>query len=80
MGWLHGDRHDRKVEKARNWFNRAVTLNPDIGDFWALAYKFECQHGTKEQQDDVLARATAGDTSTLLVKHSPPPVKLSRCR
>jgi len=35
---------DRKVDKARSWLNRAVTLAPDIGDFWALYYKFELQH------------------------------------
>lgn len=23
--------HDRKVDKARSWFNRAVTLNPGEG-------------------------------------------------
>ena len=22
-------------EKARSWFNRSVTLNPDLGDHWA---------------------------------------------
>eukprot|EP00959_Pyramimonas_sp_CCMP1952_P115381 2411807-Pyramimonas_sp.AAC.2 len=49
-----------QVEKARNWFNRAVTLNPDIGDFWALTYKFECQHGDKDKQEDVLKRASLG--------------------
>jgi hypothetical protein len=46
-----------QVEKARNWFNRAITLNPDIGDFWAQYYKFECQHGTKQQQEDLLTKA-----------------------
>lgn len=39
-----------QVEKARSWFNRAVTLNPDVGDHWAHFYKFECQFGTPEQQ------------------------------
>jgi len=48
---------DRKVDKARSWFNRCVTLEPDIGDFWAQYYKFECQHGTAEQQAEVLKRA-----------------------
>ncbi|KAL7000360.1 Protein STABILIZED1 [Sarracenia purpurea var. burkii] len=51
--------HDRKVDKARNWLNRAVTLAPDIGDFWALYYKFELQHGTEENQKDVLKRCIA---------------------
>lgn len=26
---------DRKVKKARNWFERAVTADPDNGDAWA---------------------------------------------
>nr|XP_010918430.1 protein STABILIZED1 [Elaeis guineensis]XP_010918431.1 protein STABILIZED1 [Elaeis guineensis] len=53
--------YDRKVDKARNWFNRAVTLAPDIGDFWALYYKFELQHGTEEQQKDVLKRCISAE-------------------
>ncbi|PQQ09001.1 protein STABILIZED1 [Prunus yedoensis var. nudiflora] len=53
--------HDRKVDKARNWLNRAVTLAPDIGDFWALYYKFELQHGTEENQKDVLKRCEAAE-------------------
>ncbi|GLC38459.1 hypothetical protein PLESTB_001727900 [Pleodorina starrii] len=52
---------DRKVEKARSWFNRAVTLNPDIGDHWAHFYKFECQFGTPEQQAEVSSRCTAAE-------------------
>jgi len=27
------------VDKARNWFNRAVTLAPDVGEFWAQFYR-----------------------------------------
>nr|KYP53403.1 Pre-mRNA-processing factor 6 [Cajanus cajan] len=53
--------HDRKVDKARTWLNRAVTLAPDIGDFWALCYKFELQHGTEENQKDVLKRCIAAE-------------------
>ena len=53
--------HDRKVDKARSWFNRAVTLAPDIGDFWALYYKFELQHGSEENQKDVLKRCVAAE-------------------
>lgn len=29
------------MDKARSWFSRAVLLDPDSGDFWALYYKFE---------------------------------------
>uniref|UniRef100_A0A0E0IUQ8 PRP1 splicing factor N-terminal domain-containing protein n=2 Tax=Oryza TaxID=4527 RepID=A0A0E0IUQ8_ORYNI len=53
--------HDRKVDKARSWLNRAVTLAPDIGDFWALYYKFELQHGNADTQKDVLQRCVAAE-------------------
>ncbi|KAJ3078946.1 hypothetical protein HK102_004124 [Quaeritorhiza haematococci] len=36
---------ERKVEKARNWFGRAVKVNPDMGDSWAWWLAFERQHG-----------------------------------
>lgn len=52
---------DRKVDKARNWLNKAVTLAPDVGDFWAFLYKFELQHGTEENQKDVLKRCVAAE-------------------
>ena len=38
---------ERKVNKAREWFNRAAKLDPDLGDTWAYFYKFELQHGTE---------------------------------
>ena len=50
-----------EVEKARSWFNRSVTLNPDIGDHWAMFYKFEMQHGTEEHQQAVLKRCVEVD-------------------
>ena len=53
--------NDRKVDKARNWLHRAVTLAPDNGDFWAQYYKFELQHGTEEIQQDVLKRCIAAE-------------------
>ncbi|KAI8548554.1 hypothetical protein RHMOL_Rhmol07G0281200 [Rhododendron molle] len=53
--------HDRKVDKARSWLNRAVTLGPDMGDFWALFYKFEIQYGAEETRADILKRCIAAD-------------------
>jgi pre-mRNA-processing factor 6 len=50
-----------QVDKARSWFNRAVLLEPDCGDFWALLYKFEAQHGTPETQAGVLERLKAAE-------------------
>ena len=52
---------DRKEEKARSWCNRAVTIDADLGDAWANYYAFELQHGTPEQQAEVLRRAVAAD-------------------
>ena len=42
MFWI-----ERKVSKAREWFQRAVKIEPDLGDTWAHFYKFELQHGTE---------------------------------
>ncbi|KAG5524216.1 hypothetical protein RHGRI_031025 [Rhododendron griersonianum] len=53
--------NDRKVDEARSLLNRAVTLGPDVGDFWALFYKFELQHGTEETQADLLKRCIAAE-------------------
>jgi len=52
---------DRKEEKARSWCNRAVTLEPDLGDAWGNYYAFELQHGVPEQQQEVLRRCLAAD-------------------
>ncbi|KAF8059986.1 STA1 [Scenedesmus sp. PABB004] len=52
---------DRKTDKARNWLQRAVTLDPDIGDHWALLWRFEGQFGTPETQAAVMAKAVAAD-------------------
>ncbi|KAI9736498.1 MAG: hypothetical protein M1818_006008 [Claussenomyces sp. TS43310] len=37
---------ERKLEKAQNWFERAILLDSDLGDTWAWYYKFLMQHGT----------------------------------
>jgi len=52
---------DRKIDKARTWFNRAVNINPDLGDAWAYFYKFEIQNGTEEQQKAILKRCVDAD-------------------
>lgn len=38
---------ERKVTKCREWFIRAVKIDPDQGDTWAYYYKFEQTHGTQ---------------------------------
>lgn len=37
---------ERKLDKARDWFSRAVGADNDLGDSWAWWYRFEKQHGT----------------------------------
>ena len=32
---------DHKVNKARKWFNRAISLNPKLGDAWIYYYAME---------------------------------------
>ncbi|KAJ2916896.1 hypothetical protein MD484_g3518, partial [Candolleomyces efflorescens] len=36
---------ERKIEKAREWFRRAVKADGDVGDVWGWWLKFEKQHG-----------------------------------
>ncbi|KAF8509992.1 PRP1 splicing factor, N-terminal-domain-containing protein [Hysterangium stoloniferum] len=52
---------ERKIEKARQWFSRAVATNPDLGDSWAWWLKFERQHGTSEHQQEVIEKTVAAE-------------------
>jgi len=54
---------DRKNEKARKWFDRAVVLDSDLGDSWAKYYAFEQDVGTKDQQSKVKERCVAAEPS-----------------
>lgn len=47
---------ERKIQKTREWFNRTVQIESDLGDAWAYFYKFELTHGNQEQQSDVKQR------------------------
>lgn len=38
---------ERKISKAREWFQRAIKIEPDLGDTWTSFYKFELHHGTE---------------------------------
>ena len=52
---------ERKNDKARKWFDRAVILDPDWGDSWARYYAFERQVGTPDQRDNVRDRCVQAD-------------------
>lgn len=47
---------ERKAQKCREWLTRTVKLEPDLGDAWVHFFKFECLHGTLEQQEDIKQR------------------------
>lgn len=50
---------ERKVDKARKWFNRAVILDPDNGDNWAAFYTFERELGGDTDRKQVVQRCAA---------------------
>jgi pre-mRNA-processing factor 6 len=52
---------DRRIEKAREWFERAVSAGPGFGDGWGWWLKFERQHGMAAQQEDVIVRCQAAE-------------------
>lgn len=45
---------ERRLDKAATWFEKAVLLDPDVGDTWAWYMKFLRQHGTSDKRQDVL--------------------------
>jgi pre-mRNA-processing factor 6 len=52
---------ERKLDKARGWFERAVKANGDLGDAWAWWYRFECEHGTEEQRQQIMENCKKQD-------------------
>ena len=52
---------DHKKAKARKWFNRAVALDPDLGDAWAFYYAFERDQGDDASVSDVETRCQDAD-------------------
>lgn len=50
-----------KLSKCRDWFNRTVKIEPDLGDAWAQFYRFEQLHGAPEQQAEVKQRCIAAE-------------------
>ena len=48
--------NERRLEKAATWFEKAVLLDPDVGDTWAWYLKFLQMHGTAEKRKDVVQK------------------------
>ncbi|CAG7718069.1 unnamed protein product [Allacma fusca] len=49
---------ERKLSKCREWFNRTLKIEPDLGDAWAYYYKFELLHGTEDSLKEILRRCS----------------------
>jgi pre-mRNA-processing factor 6 len=47
---------ERKLDKADNWFTKAIVLDSDYGDGWAWYWKFLERHGTEEKKGEVLSK------------------------
>ncbi|KAI0406553.1 PRP1 splicing factor [Xylaria palmicola] len=47
---------ERRLDKAQNWFERALVRDADLGDSWAWYYKFLVEHGTPEKRDEVVRK------------------------
>ncbi len=52
---------ERKLDRAQNWFEKALLLDRDMGDTWAWYYKFLMQHGTQEKREDLVAKCVLND-------------------
>ncbi|GAA6004191.1 hypothetical protein JCM10207_002474 [Rhodosporidiobolus poonsookiae] len=52
---------ERKLDKARDWFGRAVAAEPDYGDAWAWWWRFEKQHGNEDTRKSLFEKCTAAD-------------------
>ena len=52
---------DRKLEKAKTWLERAVRLEPLLGDAWGYLYKYSLQYEQAEAQQAIVARCVAAN-------------------
>jgi pre-mRNA-processing factor 6 len=50
---------ERKIEKTRQWMEKAISADGDWGDAWGWWLKFERQHGEPERQQNVVAKCLA---------------------
>jgi pre-mRNA-processing factor 6 len=54
---------ERRLEKAQNWFEKAILLDSDLGDTWAWYFKFLLQHGTEVSHASTGRRLGAVDAN-----------------
>merc|ERR1719359_2516192 len=61
---------DAKHAKARKWFNRAVTLNPRLGDAWGAYLGFELDVGTSHEQREVIRKCVDAEPNNGILWNS----------
>ncbi|KAF1940735.1 hypothetical protein EJ02DRAFT_435380 [Clathrospora elynae] len=52
---------ERRLDKAINWFTKAITLDSSIGDSYVYFFKFLQQHGTEEKLQELISTATMSE-------------------
>jgi pre-mRNA-processing factor 6 len=52
---------ERRLDKAMQWFEKALVVDSDYGDSWAWYMKFLNQHGTDEKKAEVLDKCTMSE-------------------
>lgn len=52
---------ERRLEKAANWFEKAILLDSGLGDTWGWYLKFLLQHGTEEKRADVVNKCVLSE-------------------
>ena len=50
---------ERKIDKAASWFEKAILLDPDLGDTWAWYWRFLGEYGTDVKKAEVLEKIAA---------------------
>ncbi|KAH9812567.1 PRP1 splicing factor, N-terminal-domain-containing protein [Melampsora americana] len=52
---------ERKLDKVRNWLEKAIVADSDCGDFWGIYYKFLKMHGTEEERSMLIERCKTAE-------------------
>ncbi|KAK9354479.1 PRP1 splicing factor, N-terminal-domain-containing protein [Lipomyces doorenjongii] len=52
---------ERRADKAKSWFEKAIKADSDIGDHWAMMNKFLQTYGTEQERNDLMAKFIAAD-------------------
>ena len=45
---------DAKINKSRKWFQRAIQIEPKLGNTWGTYFAFEIENGTQEMRESLI--------------------------